>query len=265
MSLSFGFSHYVDVNICDRPETVVDALRYLAPREDHESLTFRCMYRESDKWTRAVKPSDNNVRKLSAGLRGGRYSDVVISARRERVPFATLSITCAAESRDGRYPFSVQYVAEPESQDVVSTGVRIAFGLWRIFRPGYGFSIVATSSNDTMSELTGIPIIVSGQEPSASEQARLLRIQTLRPRFGECVRPLAWGQYLGRHLVHQLGGVEAIRAGAPVAKVDTLPNGGVYLQLTQDPRPLGNPEFQVRAQRLATFLAPVIAAELLMG
>jgi hypothetical protein len=97
-------------------------------------------------------------------------------------------------------------------------------------------------------------------DPLWPEEATYTRIRQVAPyREQRDLRVLGayWGTLLGAAHVETLGGVRRVQAEAPVAVVEVLDGGAMYLQATPDPEPLTTAAMQHVLPKLEAYLAPV--------
>lgn len=87
---------------------------------------------------------------------------------------------------------------------------------------------------------------------------RIEQLALVRSQVGPRLRGTYWGTFLGRELVDELGGESRIAREAPVAVVESLDGGGMYLQLTPSPEPITTPVMQRGLVALERFLEPVL-------
>jgi hypothetical protein len=255
----FGVCHYFTGDLDDRPQIGVEALRRFARWHDGARTSFHGMLAGSDRFSRTRTLSDGTLGQLATDLKASVYTDVIGYAGPKVDPQATLSF--AAIGAGGR-PREVQYICASTGDLALADLERRAAELWTVFAPLYGISMFARSYSRVAAELSCVPIGQMGEAAEPGYEERLLRLQELKPLFGKQTRGGTWGTYLGSALVGQLGGVESVQRGAPVAAVMELQPEGLYLRLTSDLLVIEAPDLEVATSSLSRFLAPVTPKEL---
>jgi hypothetical protein len=222
---------------------------------------YRCIYSGSDKETSPRRLSQSNLAQLRTDLVGRVLSAVHFEVDRDvDAESRSLDLWVAAPSHLGRKPacpFNVTLVA-PTGAVADEDFVASCKSIWRLVESPYGLIYPGVDYADVYMELTSIPSRMLGAELSPQEELRLKWLgfwQRYKDEIGRLVRTAYWGNLLGSHFVHRLGGLEAIIESAPAALVEPLPGGGVYIQVSLDLR--AGPEYERARMRLAEYLEPV--------
>jgi hypothetical protein len=88
---------------------------------------------------------------------------------------------------------------------------------------------------------------------------RVRAAASVRTTFGLLARGPSWGTFINSEHVDMLGGMAMIERASGCARVETLTSGGAFLQLTEEPILFDLEVRDVRLERLARFLRPILA------
>lgn len=270
-----GATIYHDLDLSERTELLEEILRSVASVTGEQRLNyFTGMFTDTDRFSREKKLTEKNLQQLKVDLGGGVYQDLAFNelpgaAREQNEEGVSLHIGMIPAFQRGEravYPYEVHLLVPDEvaqSTDAVSQGVlRFAADLQSPYALVYG----GPDFGDVYMELTATPMFPWGKQLTEQEERRrerLLHWQGERVRIGEVVRGAYWGNLLGADMVKHLGGPDRVRSEAPVERVQELSNGGVYLQLTNDPADWRRAEYPFLLEKLESYLAPVsLQAEL---
>jgi hypothetical protein len=222
---------------------------------------------ESGLLSRELQLTPKNLANVGNELRQGRYDTIEFSeyrrSKREGSPEeATLDLSISADpqaSEGSPCPFVVYALVpdlEIESTDALVRGAgEMAHALGSPYAMIYG----GRTFTDVFMEITATPIFPWNHALSEEEtqrRDRLLQAQLDRKAVGDRVRGAYWGNYLGPRLVAALGGVQHVHSAAPVLHVRPYGDGGLYLQLTDDPADWSRPGYADRVAELERFFEP---------
>jgi hypothetical protein len=227
---------------------------------------------ESGRTSREVRLSPKSLDDLVRDLRDGRYESVEFnqakrSDRERNVEGASLDLRISADPQagDGAPCPHVVYVLIPN--DASRDANTLALGadtLARALDSPYAFIYGGASFSDVYMELTATPIFPWDHVFTPEEKRRrdrLLQHQLERVHIGVKARGAYWGNFLGPHMVAELGGLERLLGEAPVASVRAYGAGGAYLQMSDHPLDWHRPEHARSRSELTRFLAKISIAD----
>lgn len=126
----------------------------------------------------------------------------------------------------------------------------------------YGYTLITNiNSNNFHSEISWIPISTwNSQSPryNADLETELGFYQSNVDKFETHIAKAYWGNFLNRKHVEKLGGIFHIKSKAPVYLVQELPDGGAYLQLTEDPNEFLQKKPKEKLMKLDNYLSQLI-------
>lgn len=93
--------------------------------------------------------------------------------------------------------------------------------------------------------------------PQEDTGARAQRLAPFRAAHDPRVFGAYWGTFLSASQVEALGGVLRVQREAPVAVVEVLDGGAMYLQLAPVPEPITTPAMREGLPKLEAYLAPI--------
>src|SRR5437660_3347562 len=262
MTLHFGFVLYHVRDLQAQPAVVLERLRVLADMGPGERVSIRGMLTGTDKFSRAVNLCTSASERLSGIVSNGGYSEILAFLGNNPELAASLAMAIAPFGIGDSKVLDLTFTRLCAESHDVDRAEATSLQLWALFGGLYGFSFVCSSDTELMQELSATPIQDWRSPASPNDAERLLRLQRAKHYFGRFVRGPAWGTYLGPALVAQLGGLSAVRETAPVSSVQTLPDGGAYLRLTEEPVLRASAQYATAARTLEVFLAPIMPAEL---
>jgi hypothetical protein len=255
MTIYFGASFFHRSRESDLAERTTAVLTRFGGTFAGQEIRFQGMFAGSDKFSRLRQPSRKALEQLASDIREGVFSSLLVFARGETTTQGTLSMDLVpANGRTGLA--SIDFVAACYSGDVQFL-TESSRALWETFAPSYGFEVWGDSDSDVRAELTGVPIRPWNDPLPQHEEARLLRLQSIRRSLGSISRGAAWGSYLGEELVMRLQSSGRDLSAAPVERVEHVA-GGVYLRLREQPLLVGTDEFSHAAAALEVFLEPTM-------
>jgi hypothetical protein len=256
---TFGVVHYHATDIRDSPDIPLAVLRLLEVSEENGSkVSFQGMLSGTDKFSRLTRLSPKSLKQLEVDIRGGVYTNLLAFRGSKNQPKAAVSLDLDASAEKALLPYAVAFNGFFQTQEQLDKCERISLDLWRLFHPGYGFSVLGNSENEVLAELHHTPILPWNSPDRAEIEARFVGLQRLRPKLGDIVRGGAWGTFLGTNLVQKLGGQARVLANAPVFKALPLDQGAVYLRLTKDPVLLNSSAYVQAVRQLENYLRPVL-------
>lgn len=262
MSIQFGFVHYFAGDVRERPDLALGALRSLSCTDNAKRFVVQGMFAGTDRWSRKTRVSDKTLHQLEVDLRGGVYSSVLALCGDRGLETETLTISSEPESPNARYPHSATYTRRADRAEQVRAGEQVALRLWNLLAPGCGAMYVADEPHVLSAELTAIPHNLWGAETNPEDEQRLFLIQDIRHRFGEFARDVAWGNFIGAHLVAALGGLDRIKTQAPAGAILALPHGGALLKLHESPLLLRSEAYDRAARSMRRYMRPILPPEL---
>lgn len=264
----------VGINFCharqyaEEPRLLLDLLEIFEGIGGGPRLSwFRGAFRGTDSFTRWRRLVTKNLTQLRTDLAGRVYASMIFTndraaQHREPLPdhFIELHIDIARDGAppEAKYPFDTR-ARLPDKAFESQAGLEAGIKLYTLLASPYGFVHTADDDTDIWMELTSIAFRRFGETHTPEEERRFARLefwQRKTAHAGAYVRTAYWGNFLGTEIVGRLGGQAKVRAEAPAEVAEELPDGGVYLQLTRDPRDRGSATFTAARQRLADFLKP---------
>ena len=115
-------------------------------------------------------------------------------------------------------------------------------------------------------EARGLAGVLFYAKPSPEERERVERLDHVQINRGvlgsERIRGAYWGTFLGAHFVDRLGGLDRMRANAPVERVEVLSSGTAYLQLTDEVWDYDRRNFAKKLASLERYLEPISLASI---
>lgn len=209
-------------------------------------------------------PMAYDLATLSTQIRSGALASAAVEtwagtpeARRTLVLAQT---TPAAQLRPGVPPRSWRYdlVAAFGGESLRQLGAAHVIDLLVTFAEGVQAKAGVIHWAETSSYAAGLAMGAGGGL-TAAQEARVADCRYFRTHWGRIIRGPAWGTFLSAQHVATLGGIEALKAHSGCARVETLPSGGAFLQLT----PIDAPLIEDHAEAgplaaLGQFLSPVM-------
>lgn len=108
------------------------------------------------------------------------------------------------------------------------------------------------------SETLGYPSYpMTPRWPAEATYTRIRQLEPFRMQHDRRVLGAYWGTLLGPEHVATLGGVRRVQKEAPVARIELLEGGAMYLQATPIPEPITTPAMQLVLPKLEAYLTPV--------
>ena len=93
--------------------------------------------------------------------------------------------------------------------------------------------------------------------PAEATYTRIRQLEPFRVQRDRRVLGAYWGTLLNPEHVEALGGVRRVQSEAPVARIEVLDGGAMYLQATPIPEPITTPAMQLVLPKLEAYLTPV--------
>ncbi len=227
----------------------------------HPVKKIQGMYAETARCTKSLGFNQGTIENMEKEIVKGTFSNLIFSHESgifdggihiyDAVgtnPLASLSIMISNEL----------IVVE---ENLMGRLIEFAKRFWESVGGIYGFIAVGPSWNFVTSECSAIGYGTFGKEPTPeeiqhnSELGFYKRRQDLQTDF---LRKAYWANFLNRTHVEKLGGFDFIKSKAPCLKVEELPEGGAYLQLTESPLDFSRSDFPEHLKTLDDFFQPAI-------
>jgi len=266
-----GIALYHATDISRHPELLSGLMAASAEMAGKQPFAYwEAVLGETGRASREAKLSNSSRTAIQDSIAEGRFESVQLHElkrkdREANADGAALDLRLQPDGQLGANaaaPYTVYlYLPRCEivSEDHLARGVAEMSALldarYGIVYPGTGFT-------DVLMETTATPVFPWNHDLTVEEEhrkARLIRDQLHRNEWGHRVRTAYWGNVLGRSLVRQLGGLEQVLATAPVERVDSAGEHGLYLQVTKS-LPRDNAELSNSLAAFAAYLQPVTLA-----
>jgi hypothetical protein len=233
----------------------------------HSLRWFSAIYPGTEARTRwrILKPSDRS--QLEVDLKGGVFDLLMFDETRQRDVGNDESFGLDvrvgrfdSSNPDWAFPFTLRLVY-PESALISERSlVEACKAIFATLESPYAFIYPGDSHADVYMELTSIPFRVQGTAYSPAEEDRFKWLQFWQRHereLGSHIRTAYCGNLLGRELVARLGGDTRVIAEAPASVVESIPGGGIYLQVSRALDCTNEPD---RLTKLASYLIAISVA-----
>lgn len=256
--MQIGVGFYYPPEFESEGRTLVLAAKWFAQAFAPGRVRFAGMLAKTDRFSRARALNSKAEDHLRSTIDGREFSNLLLDIGAKEEPDAQFTLEIAPPE-GVLYRFgSCRAVMDLEA---VAGFLGSVSELIAILRIPYGFVVFGDSAVSVLSELEGVAVRHWREPRDPAVDERFGRIQYARPILGKHVRGAAWGMFLGPELVDALGGSTRVRQEAPVEIVEERPDGGVYLQMIQEPLELGEETYQILAARLEAYLSSVTPPE----
>lgn len=124
----------------------------------------------------------------------------------------------------------------------------------------YGLIFIEENYNYMLSELEAIPRSM-WQDTSIETKTweeELGFYYKKDYKYNEYVRKAYWGNFLNSNHICKLGGFEKVKNEAPAYLIETMPEGGAYIQLTEKPFNYFESNFKKKLKELDRYFSPII-------
>lgn len=185
------------------------------------------------------------------------------SAREANAPDVSLALGLRPHPDGGRFPYEAVALVPRDRIASLETLCEGVCSLASLLDGPYALIHAGTGFTDVFMEVTATPVFPWDHVLTPDEErqrARLLAHQWARAEIGSRLRGAYWGNVLPPAVVERLGGLDAVRRDAPVARVERC-GAGVYLQTTADPQDGLGPSYNARRSALEAYLRPVMLEE----
>lgn len=263
-----GFAVFYEHDFCKDSEGLKQVLSEINQLCSGWSLTkYRASYPSWYGLSNDQQLTPRGFEKMFAKIAERKYSKVHLSIEKEGDSRGDLPLGCSIDLFDAyetRAPFGTHVtVSNGVLLDDPTTMVRLidlAKTIWKTTDGVYGFIVSGDRMFVCDEQLTAV-FRTHGKTYTPEEECRFKEMSFFdhnKDKMRQFVRKASWGNLLNAKHVARLGGIKTFQTKAPCFKVEALPEGSAYLQLTETPLDFSRPDFQEKLKAFDVFLQPAL-------
>ncbi len=238
-SLQYGFTVYFHIEVRKAPLELLTLVKTINKYAENPFDTYSFMKKETATAERFEKISARNIGKIINKIKDDRFYSIIIENRsknqfKEKNQNIGLSFHLDLSPK----------FEKPQNLSINFIDANLAFKINEIVSESllknfeYGFITFHNNLADYMRQATLSPItyfdidrglVETPYEKKLNDEVRFYQIN--QNRVCKNIFKAYWGNFLNKHHLARLGGIEKVKNEAPVAIVKSVSNGA-YLQLT---------------------------------